>query len=74
MDRIFRRFGLSGRSFIPLLMGFGCGVPAIMATRTLDSEKDRKITTIITGFMPCGAKLPIFAMFVSIFFKDGIRL
>ena len=71
MDRIFRRFGLSGRSFIPLLMGFGCGVPAIMATRTLDSEKDRRITTIITGFMPCGAKLPIFAMFVSIFFKDG---
>ena len=68
MDRIFRRFGLSGRSFIPLLMGFGCGVPAIMATRTLNSEKDRTITTIITGFMPCGAKLPIFAMFVSTFF------
>ncbi|MEG0295222.1 MAG: ferrous iron transport protein B [Clostridium sp.] len=71
MDRIFRRFGLSGRSFIPLLMGFGCGVPAIMATRTLDSEKDRKITTIITGFMPCGAKLPIFAMFVATFFADS---
>ena len=71
MDRIFRRFGLSGRSFIPLLMGFGCGVPAIMATRTLDTEKDRKITTVITTFMPCGAKLPIFAMFVSIFFKDS---
>lgn len=71
MDRIFRRFGLSGRSFIPLLMGFGCGVPAIMATRTLDTEKDRKITTIITGFMPCGAKLPIFAMFVSTFFADS---
>ena len=71
MDRIFRRFGLSGRSFIPLLMGFGCGVPAIMATRTLDTEKDRKITTIITGFMPCGAKLPIFAMFVSTFFAGG---
>lgn len=68
MDRIFRRFGLSGRSFIPLLMGFGCGVPAIMATRTLESEKDRKITTIITAFMPCGAKLPIFAMFVATFF------
>ncbi|MEW9122408.1 MAG: ferrous iron transport protein B [Thermotaleaceae bacterium] len=68
MDRIFRRFGLSGRSFIPLLMGFGCGVPAVMATRTLDTEKDRKITTIITGFVPCGAKLPIFAMFVSTFF------
>lgn len=71
MDRIFRRFGLSGRSFIPLLMGFGCGVPAIMATRTLDSEKDRKITTILTGFMPCGAKLPIFAMFVATFFADS---
>ena len=71
MDRIFRRFGLSGRSFIPLLMGFGCGVPAIMATRTLDTEKDRKITTVIATFMPCGAKLPIFAMFVSIFFKDS---
>ncbi|NLY45855.1 MAG: ferrous iron transport protein B [Tissierella sp.] len=71
MDRIFRRFGLSGRSFIPLLMGFGCGVPAVMATRTLDTEKDRTITTIITGFMPCGAKLPIFAMFVSTFFADS---
>lgn len=71
MDRIFRRFGLSGRSFIPLLMGFGCGVPAVMATRTLDSEKDRHITAIITAFMPCGAKLPIFAMFVSTFFADG---
>lgn len=70
MDRIFRRFGLSGRSFIPLLMGFGCGVPAIMATRTLESEKDRKITTIITAFMPCGAKLPIFAMFVATFFSQ----
>ncbi len=71
MDRIFRRFGLSGRSFIPLLMGFGCGVPAITATRTLESEKDRRITTIITGFMPCGAKLPIFALFVSVLFADS---
>lgn len=71
MDRIFSKFGLSGRSFIPLLMGFGCGVPAIMATRTLDSEKDRKITTIVTAFMPCGAKLPIFAMFASTFFADS---
>jgi ferrous iron transport protein B len=71
MDRIFRRFGLSGKSFIPLLMGFGCGVPAIMATRTLESEKDRYITTVVTGFMPCGAKLPIFAMFAGIFFADG---
>jgi len=70
MDRLFRKFGLSGRSFIPLLMGFGCSVPAIMATRTLDSEKDRKITTLLCGFMPCGAKLPIFIMFVSTFFSD----
>jgi ferrous iron transport protein B len=73
MDRIFRRFGLSGRSFIPLLMGFGCSVPAIIATRTLDSEKDRRITTLLAGFMPCGAKLPIFIMFVSIFFTDGTK-
>ena len=71
MDRIFRRFGLSGRSFIPLLMGFGCSVPAIMATRTLDSEKDRRITTLLCGFMPCGAKLPIFIMFDSVFFSEG---
>ncbi|MDC7250199.1 MAG: ferrous iron transport protein B [Sphaerochaetaceae bacterium] len=69
LDRIFRKFGLSGKSFIPLLMGFGCGVPAIMATRTLDEEKDRHITTIITAFMPCGAKLPIIALFVSILFS-----
>jgi len=70
MDRLFRKFGLSGRSFIPLLMGIGCGVPAIMATRTLEKEKDRKITATITAFMPCGAKLPIFAMFVSTIFAD----
>lgn len=71
LDRIFRRFGLSGKSFIPLLMGFGCGVPAIMATRTLDEEKDRRITTIITAFMPCGAKLPIIALFVAILFSPA---
>lgn len=71
LDRIFRRFGLSGRSFIPLLQGFGCSVPAVMATRTLESEKDRKITTILAGFMPCGAKLPIFALFVSTLFADS---
>ena len=70
LDRLFRKFGLSGRSFIPLLMGIGCGVPAIMATRTLEKEKDRKITAIITAFMPCGAKLPIFAMFFSTMFAD----
>lgn len=71
LDRIFRRFGLSGRSFIPLLQGFGCSVPAVMATRTLESEKDRKITAILAGFMPCGAKLPIFALFASTLFADN---
>lgn len=71
LDRIFRRFGLSGKSFIPLLMGFGCSVPAIMATRALDEEKDRHITTIITAFMPCGAKLPIIALFVAILFNPA---
>lgn len=68
MDRIFRHLGLSGRSFIPLLMGFGCSVPALMATRTLENDKDRKITMIITPFMSCGAKLPIYAMFVATLF------
>lgn len=68
LDRIFRHFGMSGKSFIPLLMGFGCSVPAIMATRTLDEEKDRHITTIVTSFIPCGAKLPIIALFVAILF------
>lgn len=71
LDRIFRKFGLSGRSFIPLLQGFGCSVPAVMGTRTLESDKDRKITTILTGFMPCGAKLPVFALIVSTLFADS---
>lgn len=71
LDRIFRRFGLSGRAFIPLLQGFGCSVPAVMATRTMESEKDRKITTILCGFMPCGAKLPIFALIVSTLFAGS---
>ncbi len=71
MDRIFRRFGLSGRSFIPMLMGFGCSVPAIMASRTLESDKDRKITMMITPFMSCGAKLPIYAMFAGTLFAGG---
>ena len=70
MDRIFRHFGLSGRSFIPLLMGFGCSVPALMASRTLESEKDRKITMMITPFMSCGAKLPIYVMFAATLFAD----
>lgn len=70
MDRLFRHLGLSGKSFIPLLMGFGCSVPALMASRTLDSEKDRKITMMITPFMSCGAKLPIYAMFAATLFPD----
>jgi len=71
MDRLFRHLGLSGRSFIPLLMGFGCSVPALMASRTLESEKDRKITMMITPFMSCGAKLPIYAMFAATLFADS---
>ncbi len=71
MDRIFRHFGLSGRSFIPMLMGFGCSVPALMASRTLESDKDRKITMMITPFMSCGAKLPIYLMFATTLFVDS---
>lgn len=71
MDRIFRHFGLSGRSFIPMLMGFGCSVPALMASRTLENDKDRKITMMITPFMSCGAKLPIYAMFAATLFTDS---
>lgn len=71
MDRLFRHFGLSGKSFIPLLMGFGCSVPALMASRTLESDKDRKITMMITPFMSCGAKLPIYAMFAATLFADS---
>lgn len=71
MDRLFRHLGLSGKSFIPLLMGFGCSVPALMASRTLDSEKDRKITMMITPFMSCGAKLPIYAMFAVTLFPNN---
>lgn len=68
MDRIFRKFGLSGKSFIPLLMGFGCSVPAMMASRTLENEKDRRLTMIITPFMSCNAKLPIYLMFAATLF------
>ena len=73
MDRIFRKFGLSGKSFIPLLMGFGCSVPALTASRTLESDKDRKITMMVTPFMSCGAKLPIYLMFVATLFADSNR-
>lgn len=68
MDKIMYRVGLSGKAFIPMVMGLGCSSPAIMATRTLESEKDRKITALISPLMTCGAKLPIYALFVTIFF------
>lgn len=71
MDRLFRKFGLSGKSFIPLLMGFGCSVPALMASRTLENEKDRKMTMMITPFMSCGAKLPIYLMFAATLFPNS---
>ena len=68
LDRIFRRFGLSGKSFIPLLIGVGCGVPGIMASRTIENERDRRMTVITTTFIPCGAKLPIIAMITAALF------
>ncbi|MEG1774553.1 MAG: ferrous iron transport protein B, partial [Oscillospiraceae bacterium] len=69
MDSLLRRIGLSGRSFVPMLIGFGCSVPAIMATRTLSSERDRKMTILLTPFMSCSAKLPIYAVFTAAFFN-----
>ena len=68
MDRILRKFGLSGKSFIPVLISSGCGVPGIMATRTMENDKDRKLTIMITTFIPCGAKLPIIALFAGAIF------
>ena len=72
MDKLLRKIGLSGRSIVPMLIGFGCTVPAVMATRTLTSERDRKMTILLTPYMSCTAKLPIYAFFVSVFFpKQG---
>ncbi|MGM9592401.1 MAG: ferrous iron transport protein B [Oscillospiraceae bacterium] len=68
MDKLLRRIGLSGRSFVPMLIGFGCSVPAIMATRTLSSERDRKMTMLLVPFMSCSAKIPIYAVFTAAFF------
>ena len=68
MDKLLRKIGLSGRSFVPMIIGFGCSVPAIMATRTLPSERDRKMTILLTPFMSCSAKLPIYAFFTAVFF------
>lgn len=70
MDKLLRKIGLSGSSFVPMIIGFGCSVPAIMATRTLASERDRKMTIILTPFMSCSAKLPIYGMFIAAFFPD----
>ena len=71
MDRIFRKFGLSGKSFIPMLIGSGCGVPGVMASRTIESDRDRKMTIMTTTFVPCGAKLPIIAMIAGAFFNNS---
>lgn len=71
MDKLLRKIGLSGRSFVPMIIGFGCSVPAIMATRTLPSERDRKMTIMLTPFMSCSAKIPIYAFFASAFFPEN---
>lgn len=71
MDRVFRKFGLSGKSFIPMLVSMGCGVPGIMATRTIENEKDRRMTIMTTTFIPCGAKTPIIALIAGAFFPEN---
>ena len=71
MDRIFRKFGLSGKSFIPMLIGSGCGVPGVMASRTIENDRDRKMTIMTTTFVPCGAKLPIIALIAGAFFDNA---
>ena len=71
MDRIFRKFGLSGKSFIPMLIGSGCGVPGVMASRTIENDRDRKMTIMTTTFVPCGAKLPIITMIAGAFFNNS---
>ena len=71
MDRIFRRFGLSGKSFIPMLVATGCGVPGIMASRTIEQERDRRMTIMTTGFIPCGAKMPIIGLFAGAIFGNS---
>ena len=71
MDRVFRKFGLSGKSFIPMLIGTGCGVPGVMASRTIENDRDRKMTIMTTTFVPCGAKLPIIALIAGALFDDA---
>ena len=70
MDKLLRKIGLSGRSFVPMLIGFGCTVPAVMATRTLPSARDRRLTILLTPFMSCSAKIPIYAVFTAAFFPQ----
>jgi ferrous iron transport protein B len=74
MDRLLRRFGLSGKAFIPMLMGFGCSVPAVMGARTMENEKDRRMTIMLIPFMSCSAKLPVYGLISAAFFgaKAGI--
>ena len=74
MDRLLRRFGLSGKAFIPMLMGFGCTVPAVMGARTMENEKDRRMTIMLVPFMSCSAKLPIYAVFCAAFFPHNAAL
>jgi len=74
MDKLLRKIGLSGRSIVPMLVGFGCTVPGVMATRTLPSERDRKMTILLTPFMSCSAKLPIYAFFSAVFFPDHVAV
>ena len=74
MDRLMRKIGLSGKAFIPFIIGFGCTVPAVMASRTLESEKDRKMTALLSPFMSCNARLPVYAVFVGIFFPTNSYL
>ena len=74
MDQLLRKIGLSGRAFVPMLMGFGCTVPAVLGTRTLESEKDKRLTILITPFMSCSAKMPVYALFISAFFVSNQSL
>lgn len=74
MDKLLRKIGLSGRSIVPMLIGFGCTVPGVMASRTLSSERDRKMTIMLTPFMSCSAKLPIYAFFTAAFFPGRVQL
>ena len=74
MDKLLRKIGLSGRSFVPMLIGFGCTVPAVMATRTLSSDRDRKMTIMLTPFISCSAKIPVYSVFAMAFFKDHAAL